>query len=191
MQRLQAARQGPGDDDAEHRDEQQHRHQHAERELARERVAGCDRLADLDGPFVGNVRIDAPRALRGRRRHQTLLEALRQVRRQRRHRRLEVDAARLVVGANRQLEAGPGDAQPPRLGPVLTQVHRVRDLLQLGVEEPPDLVTRQGIGGAQDHHGPQAQRAHDPEHEVRADRSHRKDFKAAARLGSRPPARCG
>ena len=156
VQRLQAARQGPGDDDAEHRDEQQHRHQHAERELARERVAGCDRLADLDGSFVGDVRIDAPRALGGRGGDQALLEALRQVRRQRRQRGLEVDSARAVVGADREREAGPRDAQPARLGPVFAQVHRVRDLLQLLVEQPPDLVARQGIGGAQDHHGPQA-----------------------------------
>ena len=59
----------------------------------------------------------------------------------------------------------------PRLRPVLAQVHRVRDLPQLLVEDAPDLLARRRIGGGEHHGDAEGERAHQPEHQVRADRS--------------------
>ena len=108
------------------------------------------------------MRVDAPRTFARVDKGEALGEGLRHVAGQRRQGGLEIHPPGVVVSAHRKREAGPGDAHAPRLGPVLAQVHRVRDLPQLLVEHRADLVARQRIRRAQHHDRADSERADDP-----------------------------
>lgn len=172
LERRETAARDPGEHRTEHRDEKQHRHQHAQRQLARQRFAHRDRLADLHDAFGRDMRVDTPQLAEGFHLAEARVQRARRVERPRGHHGLEKQPAGLVVGAHHVEEVRARDAHRAGVLPVFAQVHGLGDLAKLVVEHPVELLVGIGIGEQHDHRRPGRERGDQPQHEVRADRSH-------------------
>ncbi len=94
------------------------------------------------------------------------------VRRQRGQAAFEEQASAFVVGAHREGNVLARYAHIADLHPVFAQVHGLRDLPQLLVEQRADLAQCRVVRAKRHRGDAEDQRPHQPQHEVAADRLH-------------------